>query len=185
MSAVSLCIAGAVPRAWSWGYGLTLHIKYKSYESVKHLELQVVPLPAREEQLNEKVPRELERQRNLDVYGGVAVVSFKKNISHLHSSLASLPFHQPYNLVEQNNEKRGQRKTAALFSQLGGGFDLTHNLLALGRTTSPWELGACTRWLTFPLWSPWPCAAHGHACSLLLIWVSLSTSLHSFVKRED
>lgn len=111
----------------------------------------MVPLPAREEQLNEKVPRELERQRNLDVYGGVAVVSFKKNISHLHSSLASLPFHQPYNLAEQNSEKRGQRKTAALFSQLGGGFDLTHNLLALGRTTSPWELGACTRWLTFPL----------------------------------
>lgn len=79
MSAVSPpCIAGAVPRAWSWGYGLTLHIKYKSYESVKHLELQVVPLPAREEQLNEQVSSELERQRNLDIFGGAAVGSFTK-----------------------------------------------------------------------------------------------------------
>lgn len=85
-------VAGAVPRGWSRGYSLTLHIKYKSHESVNHLSLQGGPVPAREEQLNERVSRELRRQRKLDIFGGVGVVFFTKylTVTFLLSS-TSLP----------------------------------------------------------------------------------------------
>lgn len=169
------CIAGAVPRGWSWGCSLTLHIKYKSQESVNHLFLQGVPVPAREEQLNEQVPREIQMERKLDIFGGVGVVFFTSYLTVTFLiSFTSLPS------ALQSEAKGGKVGPDQDWStRFPGGRRCWSRtkLPVLRRTTSPWRLSSCVHWLTLPIPSPWVFAARGHACSPLLIWTCLSSSL--------
>lgn len=56
------------------------------------MSLQGFPVPAREEQLNEQVPREIQMERKLDIFGGVGVVFFTSYLTvTLLISFTSLP----------------------------------------------------------------------------------------------